>query len=317
MNRKGQVTLVLIVLLGLIVGLVGYGAMTYNKLVRLHEQVPAAWAQVENVLQRRNDLIPNLVNTVKGFAKQEQVIYGQISQALQSFSRAQTIPDKIAADSSITGLLSRIMAISVNYPKLQSNENFLHLQDELAGTENRIAVERMRFNETVQTYNSLVKTFPTNIIARIGGFTPSETYFKADGSRAYGAARSASKTFLWTISSNAIKCLDLEPGAPAESVRRSYIELTHVWDPERYVNNAVLRTRAEQKRKEIDEAYQAIRAFLPELQNSSEGAVEKDARPERDFTELSMDLPVESSRHYGNSCRPCSCFLFLRWLFIF
>jgi len=180
MKSKGQASVVLIVLLGLIVGLGAYGAMTYNKLVRLHEQVPAAWSQVENVLQRRNDLIPNLVSTVKGFAKQEQTVYGQISQALQNFSRAQTIPDKIAADSSITGLLSRIMAISVTYPKLQSNENFMRLQDELAGTENRIAVERMRFNETVQEYNSLVKTFPTNIVAKLGGFTASESYFKAD-----------------------------------------------------------------------------------------------------------------------------------------
>ena len=180
MKNKGQAKLILIVLLGLIVGLAGYFGTTYNRLVRLHEQIPASWAQVENVMQRRNDLIPNLVNTVKGFAKQEQTIYGQISMALQSFSRAQTIPEKIAADSSITVLLSRIMALSVNYPKLQSNENFLQLQDELAGTENRIAVERMRFNQTVQEYNSLVKTFPTNIVARLGGFSPSEAYFKAD-----------------------------------------------------------------------------------------------------------------------------------------
>ena len=158
----------------------GYGVVTYNKLVRLHEQVPAAWAQVENVLQRRNDLIPNLVETVKGYAKHEQKVYGDIAEALKSFSRATTIQDKIAANDTISGLLSRILAVSVQYPNLKANENFNRLQDELAGTENRIAVERMRFNETVQAYNSLVKTFPTNIIARIGGFTPSEAYFKAD-----------------------------------------------------------------------------------------------------------------------------------------
>ena len=134
----------------------------------MHEQVPAAWSQVENVLQRRNDLIPNLVETVKGYAKHEQKVFGDIAEALKSFNRATTIQDKIAGRTipRITGLLSRILAVSVQYPNLKANENFNRLQDELAGTENRIAVERMRFNETVQEYNSLVKTFPTNIIAR-------------------------------------------------------------------------------------------------------------------------------------------------------
>ena len=179
MNKRGQAKVALLILIGLGVAAVGYGLMTYNRLVRLHEQIPAAWAQVENVLQRRNDLIPNLVETVKGYAKHEQKVFGDIAQALKSFNRATTIQDKISANDSITGLLSRILAVSVQYPNLKANENFNRLQDELAGTENRIAVERMRFNETVQTYNSLVKTFPTNLIARLGGFTPSETYFKA------------------------------------------------------------------------------------------------------------------------------------------
>jgi LemA protein len=177
---KGQANTALVVILGFVALVAIYGMTTYNRLVRLHEQVPAAWAQVENVLQRRNDLIPNLVETVKGYAKHEQTVFGDIAKAMQSFSRATTIQDKIAANDSITGLLSRIMAISVQYPNLKANENFNRLQDELAGTENRIAVERMRFNETVQEYNSLVKTFPTNLVARLGGFTPSETYFKAE-----------------------------------------------------------------------------------------------------------------------------------------
>ena len=107
-------------------------------------------------------------------------VVGDIAKALQSFSRATTIQDKLAANDTITGLLSRIMAVSVQYPNLKANENFNRLQDELSGTENRIAVERMRFNETVQAYNSLVKTFPTNLVARLGGFTASEAYFKAD-----------------------------------------------------------------------------------------------------------------------------------------
>jgi len=177
---KGQAKVALIIILGLLASCVAYGTMTYNRIVRLHEQVPAAWSQVENVLQRRNDLIPNLVETVKGYAKHEQTVYGDIAKALQSFSRATTIQDKLAANDTITGLLSRILAVSIQYPNLKANENFNRLQDELAGTENRIAVERMRFNETVQSYNMLVKTFPTNLIARLGGFSPSETYFKAD-----------------------------------------------------------------------------------------------------------------------------------------
>jgi LemA protein len=180
MKKQGQAALVLIILLALIVAVGGFGMMTYNRLVRLHELVPAAWSQVVNVLQRRNDLIPNLVETVKGYAKHEQKVFGDISLALQSFNRATTIQDKITTSDNISGLLSRILAVSLQYPNLKANESFNRLQDELAGTENRIAVERMRFNETVQAYNSLVKTFPTNIIARLGGFTASETYFKAD-----------------------------------------------------------------------------------------------------------------------------------------
>jgi len=180
---KGQAKIIALALLGIIVlggiGLAGFGVSTYNRMVRLHEQIPGAWAQVENVLQRRNDLIPNLVNTVKGFAKQEQTIYGQISAALTSFNRATTVSGKIAADNSLTGLLRGLMAVSLQYPQLQSNQNFQRLMDELAGTENRIAVERMRFNETVLAYNSMVKTFPTNVVARLGGLKPSEDYFKA------------------------------------------------------------------------------------------------------------------------------------------
>lgn len=176
---RGQARIGLLIVLIAIIVVVGYGVSAYNRLVRLHEQIPAAWSQVENVLQRRNDLIPNLVNTVKGYAKHEQQVFKDVSTALASFSRAQTIPEKIAADDKITGLLGRIMAVSVTYPNLKADENFLRLQDELAGTENRIAVERMRFNDTVKEYNMLVKMFPTNLIARWGGFSPSETYFKA------------------------------------------------------------------------------------------------------------------------------------------
>src|ERR1700687_3592060 len=177
---KGQAKIGLVIVLGLLVLIGAYGVATYNRIVRLHEQIPAGWAQVENVLQRRNDLIPNLVETVKGYAQHEQKVFGDIAEALKSFNRATTIQEKITANDSISGLLGRILAVSVQYPNLKANENFNRLQDELAGTENRIAVERMRFNETVQAYNSLVKTFPTNLIARLGGFMPSEAYFKGE-----------------------------------------------------------------------------------------------------------------------------------------
>jgi LemA protein len=176
---KGQAKIGLLILVILAVGAAGYGIKTYNKLVRLHEQIPAAWSQVENVLQRRNDLIPNLVNTVKGYAKHEQQVFKDVTEALKAFSRAQTVSEKMAADDSITGLLRRILALSIQYPNLKANENFLRLQDELAGTENRIAIERMRFNQTVREYNTLVKTFPAMFIARFGGFAPQETYFRA------------------------------------------------------------------------------------------------------------------------------------------
>jgi LemA protein len=181
---RGQAKVGLLIIIVLVVAAIGYGVSTYNQLVALHEQIPEAWSQVDNTLQRRNDLIPNYVNTVKGFAKQEQQIYGDISKALQSFSRAQTVPEKIQADNAITGLLSRLTAISVNYPELRSNENFQRLQDELAGTENRIAVARKRFNETVLAYNMRVKTLPSSVVARLGHFAPSENYFQAaEGAR--------------------------------------------------------------------------------------------------------------------------------------
>jgi LemA protein len=176
---KGQAKIGLIVIVGVVVILAAYGVSGYNRLVKLRENIPSAWSQVENVLQRRNDLIPNLVNTVKGYAKHEQEIFKDVSEALKAFNRATTVNEKVAADNSLTSLLSRIMAISLQYPNLKADQQFLRLQDELAGTENRIAVERMRFNDMVKEYNTKVKTFPTNIIARIGGFNPSEEYFKA------------------------------------------------------------------------------------------------------------------------------------------
>src|SRR5437870_11719434 len=121
---KGQARIAGLIVLGILVAAVGYGAMTYNRIVRLHEQIPAAWSQVENVLQRRNDLIPNLVETVKGYAKHEQAVFRDVSEALKSYNRATTVQGKLAADNTITSLLSRILAISVQYPNLKADQQF-------------------------------------------------------------------------------------------------------------------------------------------------------------------------------------------------
>ncbi|MGA8312404.1 MAG: LemA family protein, partial [Terriglobales bacterium] len=154
-------------------------------LVTKNEAVKAAWSQVDIVLQRRADLIPNLVETVKGYAQQEQTVIGDIAKARSALLSAGTPQDKIAANGQLDGALGRLLLIVENYPQLKSNENFLRLQDELAGTENRIAVERKRYNDTLQDYNTYIQKFPNNIYAGWAGFKPNEAYFAAsEGSRA-------------------------------------------------------------------------------------------------------------------------------------
>src|ERR1700733_10442319 len=150
-----------------------------NTLVTKNEAVKAAWSQVDIVLERRADLIPNLVETVKGYAQQEQTVYGDIAKARSSLLSAGTPSDKIAANQQLDGALGRLLLIVENYPQLKSNENFLRLQDELAGTENRIAVERKRYNDTLQDYNTYIQKFPNNIYAGWAGFKPNEAYFAA------------------------------------------------------------------------------------------------------------------------------------------
>src|SRR5205807_1784891 len=155
-----------------------------NTLVTKNEAVKAAWSQVDIVLQRRADLIPNLVETVEGIAKHEQTVFGDIAKARSQLLSAGTPSEKIAANQQLDGALGRLLAIVENYPQLKSNENFLRLQDELAGTENRIAVERRRYNQTVQDYNTYVGLFPNNIFAGWAGFKPNSAYFSAnDGGR--------------------------------------------------------------------------------------------------------------------------------------
>lgn len=150
----------------------------YNTMVSEQEQVDGAWSEVENQLQRRNDLIPNLVNTVKGFATQEQDVLVKVTEARSRVAGAGSPEQKIQASNELSGALSRLLVVVEKYPELKSNQNFLRLQDELAGTENRLAVARMRYNEVVQTYNTTVKKFPTNIMAKVFGFQE-RPYFQA------------------------------------------------------------------------------------------------------------------------------------------
>jgi LemA protein len=151
-----------------------------NQMVVKREAVNAAWAQVDVVLQRRADLIPNLVETVKGYAVQEQTVYGEIAAARAALMGAKTPAEKIAANGQLDSALSRLLVIVENYPQLKSNENFMRLQDELAGTENRIAVERRRYNDAVQDYNTYIALFPNSLVASIASFTRNDAYFKTE-----------------------------------------------------------------------------------------------------------------------------------------
>jgi len=174
---KGWIAIGIIVLL-LIVGFSSY-VSAKNQMVTKNETVKAAWSQVDIVLQRRADLIPNLVETVKGFALQEQTVFGDIAKARSRLLSANTPADKIAANQQLDGALGRLLVVVENYPQLKSNENFLRLQDELAGTENRIAVERKRYNDALQDYNTFIGLFPNSVWAGMAGFKRNDAYFAA------------------------------------------------------------------------------------------------------------------------------------------
>src|SRR5580700_2850433 len=171
-----------LVILALIVG--GSYVSHRNQMVTLNEAIKSNWAQVDVVLQRRADLIPNLVETVKGFAAHEETVFGDIAKARSALLNAKTPQEKIAANGQLDSALGRLLVVVENYPQLKSNENFLRLQDELAGTENRIAVERKRYNDSVQAYNTFIRQFPNSIFATWAGFKENDAYFKAsEGSR--------------------------------------------------------------------------------------------------------------------------------------
>ena len=173
--------IVLGVLAVVVILLAGVGISSYNGLVQLDTQVDNSWAQVENQLQRRNDLVPNLVNTVKGIADQEKEVFSQIANARARMAGARSPQETMGASRMMDGALGRLFVVVENYPQLRSSENFMRLQDELAGTENRISVERRRYNESVRDINVRVKRFPTVLFAQLIGFEQRDFFQVAEG----------------------------------------------------------------------------------------------------------------------------------------
>lgn len=189
----GRTTIIILAVVGvillLVLGVAGWATGMYNSLVRLDEGVNQAWSQVQNQYQRRSDLIPNLVEVVKGYATHEREVFENVAAARSNAGKLQITPEILnnpemfrrfqEAQAGIGSALARLLAVAENYPQLKANENFLQLQSQLEGTENRIAVERRRFNEVVQDYNVRVRTFPSSIMAGMFGFGQ-KAYFQAE-----------------------------------------------------------------------------------------------------------------------------------------
>jgi LemA protein len=175
--KSGLIAIVVIVVV--LIWLVGSYAGHKNAMVTKNEAVKAAWSQVDVQLQRRADLIPNLVNTVKGFATQEQTVFGDIAKARSALLGANTPEDKIKANGQLDGALGRLLVLTENYPQLRSSEQFMRLQDELAGTENRIGVARRDYNQSLQDYNTYIGQFPNSFYANFAGFKRNDAYFNA------------------------------------------------------------------------------------------------------------------------------------------
>lgn len=175
-----KILIVLAVLVALVIVVIASFIGAYNGIVSKNETITAKWAQVENQLQRRNDLIPNLVNTVKGYAAHEKTVLENITNSRSQWAKASSVEEKVKAAGAIDRALGRLLLVTENYPNLKADQTFLRLMDELSGTENRISVERMRYNEAVRDYNVTVRMFPGNIVAGMFGYKAATEYFKAE-----------------------------------------------------------------------------------------------------------------------------------------
>ena len=177
MGKGLKITLIIVGILLIIgFGTFGWAIKEYNKVIAMDEDVAAKWAQVENQLKRRYDLIPNLVETVKGYAKHEKELFENIAEARTRYFQAKDVKDKISASNQLEGVLSRLLLLREAYPQLKANESFLKLQDSLEGTENRISVERKRYNETVRVLNTYTRTVFGRFFASIAGVSAAEYY---------------------------------------------------------------------------------------------------------------------------------------------
>jgi LemA protein len=182
-----KTTLSVLVILGLVVVLAvivaGWYVGTRNRFVTLEESIAASWAEIDNQLKRRADLIPNLVNTVKGFATQEREVFTQIAEARAKLAGSQTVPEAAESYNQLQSALGRLLVIVERYPELKSNQNFIRLQDELAGTENRIAVARKRYNDSVRVFNTRIRRFPSSVIANMMGLEKKDYFEVEEGAR--------------------------------------------------------------------------------------------------------------------------------------
>jgi LemA protein len=179
--RRGLFAVLAVVGLLVLVALMVFGSYVSarNQMVAKDQQVKQAWSEVSIQMQRRADLIPNLVETVKGFTKEESGVFGEIAQAREGYMNAQTPQQKIAANGQLDGALAKLLVVTENYPQLRSSDQFMRLQDELAGTENRIAVARKRYNDAIQDYNTFILQFPNSVWAGMAGFQQNNAYFTA------------------------------------------------------------------------------------------------------------------------------------------
>lgn len=182
MKNKGLMTILIVV--AVIAVLFGWYMSTRNKLVTLDEQTNSTWAEIDNQLQRRSDLIPNLVSTVKGYAKHENDVFNGVAEARAKLAGSTTVEEKAEGYNQMQSALGRLLAIAENYPELKSNTNFQQLQDELAGTENRIAVARKRYNDSVRIFNTQIKMFPSSIVAGRLDFEKKSYFEIAESSKA-------------------------------------------------------------------------------------------------------------------------------------